>query len=129
MQNVTGKGIVSQFMIGLLLGAVWSPCVGPTLGAASLVASQRQHLVDVALTMSLFGIGAFVPLLIIGSFGRTVMARWRGHLSTANKYGKSALGLILMATGVFVGTGFDKRVETILVNASPAWLTDLTTRY
>ncbi len=60
MQNVTGKGIVSQFMIGLLLGAVWSPCVGPTLGAASLVASQRQHLVDVALTMSLFGIGAFM---------------------------------------------------------------------
>ncbi len=57
------------------------------------------------------------------------MARWRGHLSTANKYAKSALGLILMATGVFVGTGFDKRVETILVNASPAWLTDLTTRY
>jgi hypothetical protein len=35
----------------------------------------------------------------------------------------------LIATGAFVGTGFDKRVETTLVNTSPARLTDLTTRY
>src|SRR6516225_6175623 len=31
-------GLSSQFWIGVLLGAVWSPCVGPTLGAASLLA-------------------------------------------------------------------------------------------
>jgi len=29
-----GEGIAGQFGIGLLLGAVWSPCVGPTLGGA-----------------------------------------------------------------------------------------------
>ena len=34
------SGLAGQFGIGLLLGAVWSPCVGPTLGAASLLASR-----------------------------------------------------------------------------------------
>src|SRR6478752_5845966 len=29
-------GLGGQFMVGLLLGAVWSPCIGPTLGAASV---------------------------------------------------------------------------------------------
>jgi cytochrome c-type biogenesis protein len=29
-------GIAGQLLVGLLLGAVWSPCVGPTLGAAAL---------------------------------------------------------------------------------------------
>jgi cytochrome c biogenesis protein CcdA len=33
-----------QFGIGVLLGAVWSPCVGPTLGAASLLAAQGRDL-------------------------------------------------------------------------------------
>jgi cytochrome c biogenesis protein CcdA len=129
MQKVTGHGVASQFVIGLLLGAVWSPCVGPTLGAASLFASQQQHLIDVTLTMALFGIGASLPLLLIGWFGRVAIARWRGYLLTANRYGKSALGVVLIATGALVGTGVDKRLETILVNASPTWLTDLTTRF
>ena len=38
------SGLAGQFAIGLLLGAVWSPCVGPTLGAASLLASQGHDL-------------------------------------------------------------------------------------
>ncbi|MGE0853240.1 MAG: cytochrome c biogenesis CcdA family protein [Hyphomicrobiaceae bacterium] len=129
MHKVTGHGVAGQFMIGLLLGAVWSPCVGPTLGAASLFASQGQHLADVALTMALFGIGASLPLLLIGWFGRVAVARWRGYLLTANRYGKSALGVVLIATGALVGSGLDKHLEAILVNASPAWLTDLTTRF
>ena len=34
----------SQFGVGILLGAVWAPCVGPTLGAASLLAAQGRDL-------------------------------------------------------------------------------------
>ena len=35
----------------------------------------------------------------------------------------------LIAVGLLVATGADKRVEAFLVDASPDWLTDLTTRY
>ena len=40
-------GLPGQFGIGVLLGAVWSPCVGPTLGAASLLAAQGRDLGEV----------------------------------------------------------------------------------
>ena len=53
-----GYGWGGQFLIGLLLGAVWSPCVGPTLGAASVLAARAENLTFVALTMIAFGIGA-----------------------------------------------------------------------
>jgi cytochrome c-type biogenesis protein len=33
-------GLRGQFGVGLLPGAVWSPCVGPTLGAASVLAAR-----------------------------------------------------------------------------------------
>lgn len=121
-------GLLGQFGVGVLLGAVWSPCVGPTLGAASLLASQGRDLGVVALTMFLFGIGAALPLLLLGTLSREVLMRWRDRMMGLGKGLKAALGLILVATGLMIASGYDKVAETALVNASPAWLTDLTTR-
>ena len=39
------------------------------------------------------------------------------------------LGVLLAFLGVLIVSGFDKRIETLLVEASPDWLTDLTTRF
>jgi cytochrome c-type biogenesis protein len=121
-------GLPGQFGVGLLLGAVWSPCVGPTLGAASLLASQGRDLGAVALTMFLFGLGAALPLLILGSLSREVLIRSRDRMMGLGKGLKVALGLILVVTGATIVLGYDKVLETGLVNASPAWLMDLTTR-
>jgi cytochrome c-type biogenesis protein len=118
-----------QFAVGLLLGAVWSPCVGPTLGAASLLAAQGRDLGQVALTMFVFGLGAAVPLLALGIASREVMMRWRQRLAAAGPGLKMGFGAILVAVGLLALTGLDKRVETALVEASPQWLTDLTTRF
>jgi cytochrome c biogenesis protein CcdA len=122
-------GLPGQFGVGLLLGAVWSPCVGPTLGAASLLASQGRDLGAVALTMLLFGLGAALPLLILGALSREVLSGWRDRMLSLGKGLKAVLGLILLATGLLIVTGGDKAVETELVDASPAWLTNLTTRF
>ena len=35
IDGISSHGAFGQFGVGLLLGAAWSPCVGPTLGAAS----------------------------------------------------------------------------------------------
>jgi cytochrome c-type biogenesis protein len=37
--------------------------------------------------------------------------------------------VLLILFGALVLAGFDKHLETVLVNASPQWLTDLTTRF
>ena len=123
------SGLGGQFALGLLLGAVWSPCVGPTLGAASILAAKGENLGQVALTMFAFGIGAALPLMLLGLLSREAMMRWRGRLMEAGKGGKMMLGGLLVAIGLFVATGLDKRLETVLVDASPAWLTELTTRF
>jgi cytochrome c-type biogenesis protein len=129
VDNFTPGGLAGQFGLGLLLGAVWSPCVGPTLGAASILAAKGEDLVQVALTMLAFGIGAALPLMLIGILSREAMMRWRGKLMETGKAGKTLLGLVLIAVGLMVATNFDKRMEAILVDASPDWLTQLTTRF
>lgn len=122
-------GVAGQFWIGVLLGAVWSPCVGPTLGAASLLAAQGKDLALVALTMLAFGIGAALPLLGLGWASRETMMRWRGRLLAAGSGMKLLLGLLLLGIGMLVISGADKALESMLVEASPEWLTNLTTRF
>jgi cytochrome c biogenesis protein CcdA len=123
------SGLAGQFAIGLLLGAVWSPCVGPTLGAASLLASQGRDLPQVAFTMAVFGIGAAVPLVLLGLLSRAALMRARSSLMSAGKLGKGLLGAAFILIGVAVVSGTDKRIEAALVEASPQWLTDLTTSF
>ncbi|MFA9387888.1 MAG: cytochrome c biogenesis CcdA family protein [Methyloceanibacter sp.] len=118
-----------QFGLGVLLGAVWAPCVGPTLGAASILAAKGEDLGQVALTMLVFGIGAALLLMVLGFVSREAMMRWRGRLMEAGKGGKMLLGALLLAVGLLIATGADKQLETFLVDISPQWLTNLTTRY
>lgn len=122
-------GLRGQFALGLLLGVVWTPCVGPTLGAASMLASRGESLGQVSLVMTAFGIGAALPLLLLGLLSREAMMAWRGKLLGAGKVGKIVLGGILLVLGLAILSGLDKRVETFLVDLSPAWLTELTTQY
>lgn len=126
---IQSRGLVGQFGVGVLLGAVWSPCAGPTLGAASLLAAQGSSLGQVTLTMLAFGIGAAAPLVGIGLASRQAMVRWRDRLIASGKGAKIALGLLLVVLGAMIVSGSDKRLETVLVDWSPQWLTDLTTRF
>ena len=122
-------GLKGQFAVGLLLGAVWSPCVGPTLGAASVLAAQGKDLGQVATVMVAFGVGAALPLLLLGLVSREVMLRWRDKLLRAGQGGKAILGGLLLGIGFLILTGLDKTLEAFLVDVSPVWLTQLTTHF
>ncbi|MEQ1523103.1 MAG: cytochrome c biogenesis CcdA family protein [Aestuariivirga sp.] len=125
----SGTGAAGQFGIGLLLGTVWSPCVGPTLGAASLLAAQGNNLIQVVSVMESFGLGVGVPLVLIGMLSRGLLQKLRARMLTANKGLKAIFGAIFILLGGLILTGLDKKAEAALVDASPAWLTELTTRF
>jgi cytochrome c-type biogenesis protein len=129
LARVTFGGLAGQFVIGALLGVVWSPCVGPTLGAATTLASQGRSLGQISLLMLVFGIGAAAPLALLGSLSRVSMLRVRARLLRGGKYGKQVLGIVLLALGVMIATGNDKSLEAWVLDHTPDWLTALTTKY
>lgn len=122
-------GLPGQFAIGLALGVVWSPCVGPTLGAAIVLASQGSNLPQVATLMGVFGLGAALPVLALAYASRSAMSRMRGSLVRAGQAGKMVLGGAMVAVSAMILLGLDKPAEAWLVDRSPAWLTQLTTRF
>ncbi len=60
---------------------------------------------------------------------REALARWRTRLLALGSGGKLLMGVMLAAIGALILSGLDKKVEAIFVEASPAWLTELTTRF
>ena len=107
--GMSTRGLSGQFALGVLLGVVWSPCVGPTLGAASVLAAQGKNLGSVAATMIAFGIGAAAPLIVLGLLSREALMRWRDRLIKAGKGFKILLGGLLLFVGVLIFSGFDKK--------------------
>jgi cytochrome c-type biogenesis protein len=122
-------GLWGQFVVGVLLGAIWSPCVGPTLGAASVLAAQGRELGPAVMTMFAFGIGSAIPLLLLGMLSRESLMRWRGRMLSFGKGGKAVLGVALVVSGLLILLGLDRALEAELVRILPHFIADLAGRF
>lgn len=127
--NAGGGGWIGQFGLGLVLGLVWSPCAGPTIGVASSLAFRGEDLGAMLGILLVFGLGAAIPLVAIGFLSRAVMMRWRGRLARIATVGKIILGILLVLVGVLILTHLDRQLEGWLTGVLPEWLADLTVRY
>ena len=128
LDRIQPSGLGGQFVLGVLLGVIWSPCSGPTLGAAIGLAAQGDTLIKAAAVMAVFGLGAATPILVLAYGSRQAIFARRDLLARMSRVAKPTMGVAFAFVGAFVLTGFDKIVETSLTNAMPDWLTTLTTR-
>jgi cytochrome c-type biogenesis protein len=126
LDRLSADTLTGQFLLGALLGIVWSPCVGPTLGSAIILASQGENLVHATVVMALFGVGAAIPLIALGLMSHQAILRFKSKLSATGKVGKKLLGALLLLLGLFVVTGMDKVFEAWILTNTPEWLTNLT---
>ena len=128
LDRLQPSGVWGQFALGAALGIVWSPCSGPTLGAAVGLASQGDSLGTAAATMAAFALGAATPILALAYGSRQAILARRDWMVRASRIGKPLMGATLFGIGIFVLTGLDKVVEASLTRAMPDWLVTVTTR-
>jgi cytochrome c biogenesis protein CcdA len=112
--------------VGALLGAIWSPCAGPTQAAAIGLAAQRTNLVSATAVLAAFSLGAVLPLLAVAYGSRELL---RGRIREIARVARPATAAVFIVVGVLTLSGGDRAIETRLVDLMPDWLIDLTTRY
>ena len=117
--------VAGSFLLGFLLGLVWLPCVGPTLGAAIALASMGQSLVMAFIVMLAFGLGTALTLLLAALLSNSILAKAGASLSSSAAHGKMLLGFLLLLLGLAVIFGWDKQVEMWAVNWLPEWTSSL----
>lgn len=118
-KSVSGAG---QFGVGALLGLVWLPCVGPTLGAAIALASMGQSMLTAFVVMAAFGAGTALVLLAAGRLSGSLLSKWRPTTMAGAATGKKILGVTLGVLGLLVLTGVDKYLEALAVGLLPDWV-------
>ena len=89
------------FLIGGLIGLVWTPCAGPILAVALLQVIQSQTNLEAVFTIAAFSIGAGIPMLIIGYSGQALVKYVR-MLSRHAVLIRRAMGAVII---VFAGLG------------------------
>ncbi|MEM8979031.1 MAG: cytochrome c biogenesis CcdA family protein [Pseudomonadota bacterium] len=125
----TGDGLKGQFLGGMLLGAVWSPCIGPTLGGAIALASQGESLVWVTAIMVFFAAGVSTLILGIGLGAREAIMSRAASLRGLAARSKSIVGVVFVAVGLMLLFKVHHWLEAKALEVLPYWLQDLSVMF
>jgi cytochrome c biogenesis protein CcdA len=125
--RLDGGSLGGAFLLGGVLGLVWSPCSGPLLASALTLVASEGGASRGALILGLFGIGAAIPLVAVAYASRSGFSRARGWVLGHIDGIKKAFGVVILITGVAILTGGDKWVEARVVDLLPdAWISATT---
>lgn len=122
-------GLGGQFLTGVLLGAVWSPCIGPTLGGAIALASQGSNLPWAAAIMLSFAVGVSTIIMLLALASRETLFRHRDRLQRLSGGGRHLMGVMLVGLGLFLFFRLHHLIEAWAVANLPYWLQDLSVRF
>lgn len=129
LARVSADGVTGQYLVGLLLGLVWAPCVGPTLGVAIAAASQGEDLASAFFIFLTFGLGVATSILAFAYGSRRALGERGKALRALARYAKPIFGAALVVVGLMVLTGFDKVIEIAVLDALPESLVRFTTAF
>lgn len=127
--EVEGRGLWGEALAGGLLGLAWSPCIGPTLGAAIGFAAAGENLVYAGAIMAAFSAGSATIILVLAYGARGLIAQRRQWLMGIMPHAKTVLALGLVLVGLGVVLNLDRMAEAWALDVLPGWLTDLSVRW
>jgi cytochrome c-type biogenesis protein len=117
-----------SFLLGGLLGLIWSPCSGPLLGTALTLVATEGGVGRGALILGLFGAGAAIPLVAVAYLSRAGFGRIRSWVVSHASRTKKIFGIVLLLVGAAILSGADRWLEIQIDDQLPdAWL-ELTVR-
>lgn len=131
--NLTGRtiprGLAGHFASGILLGAAWSPCIGPTLGGAISLAAQGQSLAWASSVMVSFALGTSTIILLLAYGTRDVIKRRQGNFRKLAEHSKTIMAVMLICVGLAILLGLHKLVEMWAIEFIPTWVQDLSVSF
>ncbi len=119
------SGLTGQFMGGLLLGIVWSPCIGPTLGGAISLASQGENLAHATGIMVTFALGVSTIILALGYGAQSVIRRRQAWMRSLAGSARPIMGAVFVAVGLAILFKFHHTLEFWALEYLPEWFTEL----
>lgn len=117
----TVDGWWGGLFLGLGLGAVWAPCVGPILGTVIIAAQSSTVTLGIFFTAIAYALGVAIPLSVIAFFGQRLrtqvrfLSRWSGPI-------QRVFGFLLMLFAIGFFFRLDVRLQNWVLQSKPRWV-------
>jgi cytochrome c-type biogenesis protein len=111
-------GLWSEFWIGTQLGLLWTPCAGPALGSILVLAAVKHEVLGALALLTVYGLGAGIPLLAIAYSSRHISSSSRRLLpytATLQRVG----GILMAGTAIAILLDWDVEIQLWLAPLFP----------
>ena len=106
-------------IIGISLGLVWTPCVGPIVASViTLAATSSVTFLSVAI-IAAYALGTSIPLLLLIYGSQSLIKRIKSLNKIAPKL-QIAFGIIMVLTAITMLLGFDRTIQNSLLTKLPS---------
>ena len=103
--RVKSEGRFSGLILGMALGLIWVPCVGPFLSSILTMVATSGQLAQGTVLLGFYSLGLAIPMLVV-AYSSHLLQRRLGNLAQHAKALRYATGGVLVVFGlysVFVG--------------------------
>ncbi len=119
------QGFWGGVLVGMSLGLIWTPCVGPILAAIiSLAISGEVTVVSLFITLA-YALGTSLPMLGIMQGGRQLLNKmpW---LTQNTQQIQRGFGVVMILIGIAIGFNIDRSFQTWVLTVFPTYGQGLT---
>jgi cytochrome c-type biogenesis protein len=113
-----GAGNAGGFVLGMSLGAVWTPCAGPVLASILALVAKAQDAGWSATLLVLYAAGAGIPMLAIAYGGQFMRSRVRQVAQHAERL-QQVFGVLVLITAAAIYFQYDTLAYAWLADISP----------
>jgi cytochrome c-type biogenesis protein len=106
-------------LLGLSLGAVWTPCAGPVLASILTLIATEPPGISTAVLLLAYSTGAAIPMLAIGYGGQAAASHVRRISRHAHRV-QQAFGVVVIAVALAMLLELDGQVTAWLSQFYPS---------
>ena len=121
LQTGFGPGL----LIGLSLGLLWTPCVGPILASVISLAITGTVTLDAFMITFAYSLGTAVPLFLVMAGGQNMLRKIPWLLSNTGRIQK-VFGVVMIVTAIGIFFNVDRTFQTYILNTFPQYGIGLT---
>ncbi|MFC1616333.1 cytochrome c biogenesis protein DipZ [Patescibacteria group bacterium] len=123
--RVYNPGFVSGIFVGISLGLVWTPCVGPILASVISLAITGTVTGSAFLIILAYSLGTAIPMLIIMFSGQQLFTKIPFLLKNLGKIQK-LFGVLMIIVAVSIFFNYDRIFQTYILEKFPNYGLGLT---
>ncbi|MBI2771428.1 MAG: cytochrome c biogenesis protein CcdA [Burkholderiales bacterium] len=101
-----GGGKLGGLVLGMTLGALWTPCAGPVLGSILTLVATTPDIAQAGFLLACYSLGAALPMMAIAYGGQMVTLKVRQLAGRMHRV-QQVFGVVVMLTAAAMFFNYD----------------------